>query len=439
MCFTIIGLGSFASWTSPALPYLINKQSEFPVSEIDGSWLSSIFSIGGIVGCWIVPPLLDRWGRKKTALVLAVPQIISWLILILAKNVTLLYISRIIGATSYIAANGVILAYIAEISDKDFRGTLLTYINVSFDVGVLFVVTVGALVSYSNLNLIMLSTPILFILTFIFMPESPYFYVICNEDNKARDSLIKLRRNINEETILLELKEIRDDIDKISCAENKLKVVFCNKVNRRAMIIVLVAFFAKHYSGYLTILAYTQDIFTYSGFSLKPELSSIVVACIKVLSGLLGVKIVDKLGRRILMLYTGIFASLSLGIIATFFLLKFYLKMENLSYISWLPLFALILYQVVCSFGIASIPNILMGELFPSEIKGMAMCCAFVIIDIYTFPVTLGFQPLNSVLGVYSTFYMFSVCCLIGTIIVYKIAPETKGKSLQEIQNLLLH
>ena len=340
---------------------------------------------------------------------------------------------------TYIAGSGIIIAYIGEIADKSFRGTLFTYYNVSFDLGVLFVVTVGAFLSYNAMNLVMLSTPILFVATFSLMPESPYFYLIQSQEDKARKNLIKLRGNQNLHKIPSELEKIKLAIaEGKRCKESTIRDVFFNQFHRKAMLIVLVAFFAKHYSGYLIILAYTQDIFSFSGFSLEPKYSTIIMACIKVISGIIGVKAVDFFGRRILMLWTGILAAMFLGIVSLFFFLKFYLKIESLSAgISWLPLLALVCYQVVCSFGIASIPNILMGELFPPEIKGIAICYAFVIIDIYTFPVTFGFEPLNDAVGVYTTFFMFAVCCFVGTIVVYWITPETKGKTLEEIQELL--
>lgn len=161
------------------------------------------------------------------------------------------------------------------------------------------------------------------------------------------------------------------------------------------------------------------------------------MACIKVISGIIGVKAVDYVGRRILILWTGILASIFLGIVSLFFFSKFYLEIDNLSGISWLSLFALVCYQVICSFGIASIPNILMGELFPPEIEGIAICCAFVIIDLHTFSVTFGFESLNDAVEVYTTFFIFAVRCFAGTLVAFWITPETKGKTLEEIQDLL--
>lgn len=169
---------------------------------------SSIFSIGGIAGCWIAPPLLNRFGRKNTLLLLALPQLASWIMLVLAKAVSVFYISRSIGSATYIAANGVKLAYIGEIADKSFGGTLFTYFNVSFDLGVLFVLTVGAFFSYNAMNFIMLATPTLFVVTALFIPESPNFYVIRGQDDKARKSLIKLRGRQNMHRISSELEKI---------------------------------------------------------------------------------------------------------------------------------------------------------------------------------------------------------------------------------------
>ena len=433
----MVGLGTAALWSSPALPYLKSNESEIDLSSKEASWVASIFSIGAIAGYLIYPFFMDRIGRKYTLLLLAIPQIASWVTIILAKNASALYVARFISGLGYCAGFATQSIYISEITEKSVRGLVLVCSKLNLEIGSLLVVTVGAFCSYKSMNLIMLLTPLLFFVTFIFMPETPYFHLINGNHEKAIKSVSKLRRTKNLGIIEPEINRIKKAIVEGESNKNGLQLIFSQRRCRKALVITTVAWLTTGFSGSAAIDSFTQDILIESGFSFDPEYATILVVGVKIIGGLIGSQLIENVGRRVLYLCAGILGFFSLGIVGLFFFLKIYLQIENLSLVSWVPLFGLIIFEMVSAGSLSTTPIVLTVELFPTEVKSVASAITFVIFEIIAFFITLSFSGFNEIVGIYTTFWIYGTCCIVGTSIVYCIAPETKGKSLEEIQEIL--
>ena len=434
----MIGLGAADVWTSPALPHLESNESEIKVSSTEASWIASLLHVGAIFGYMLYPYMIDSIGRKNTLLLLIIPQLASWILTIFAKDVYSLYAARIICGLGYCAGYAVQGIYISEISSKSIRGILLLCSEVNYQIGTLMLLTIGALCSYKVMNLSMLSTPILFLITFIFMPDSPHYYLQKGSDKKALESISRLRGTKKLNILEPEITKIKKAIiEGQQSNKNAMGQLFENKRYRKALLIVLIANATKGLSGSFAIGTYTQQIFTDSGFSLSPEFSTILVAVVKIIAGLVGSQLIEYVGRRFLYLYAGIVGSFSLGIVGFFFFLKFYWKIEDLSGFSWLPLVGLASFQIVSAASLNSIPVILTLELFPTEVKSLASAIAFLVFELFVFFITLIFDGFNEIVGIYTTFLIYGICCFTGTCTIFCITPETKGKSLEEIQELL--
>lgn len=435
---TMVGLGASDSWTSPALPHLQSNESELQLSPKEAPWIASLLHIGAIIGYLIYPYLIDTMGRKKTLLLFFLPQITSWVLTIYAKNVYTLYVARTIAGIGYCGGFAVVSVYISEISAKSVRGICMFVSKISYEIGGLIVVSIGAFFAYEEMNVSMLALPLIFFVTFIFMPETPHYFLKRGNNEKAIESLLKLRGAKNHKCVEFEINSVRSAMLQEENDENIFQAFLADKRYRKALLIVFVANVTKGLSGSYAIGNYSQQIFSYSGFTLKAEYATIIVVALKIIAGIIGSQLIEKVGRRVLYFYSGILGGLSLIMVGLFFFIKFYLKMDNLTAISWLPLFGLTCFQVASAASLNPIPIILTVELFPTKIRSFASAVAFISFESFVFLITFAFDPLNQIVGIYTTFWIYAFCCMVGTFIVYRITPETKGKSLEEIQDLLM-
>lgn len=173
-----IGVGSSLAWTSPVLPKLAAKDSWFPVSEDEGSWVSSLLAIGAIAGALPAGPLADKLGRKKALLLLAGPFLLSWVMITFARNVWILYTARFTGGISVGASCVLVPTYIAEIASPSARGTLGAMFQLFLAFGIVLTFVLGSTVSYTVLGIICGLVEVVFIATFFWMPESPMWLVV---------------------------------------------------------------------------------------------------------------------------------------------------------------------------------------------------------------------------------------------------------------------
>ena len=398
------------SWTSPALPHLTSEKSEFPVTETQGAWIASLVNVGMIFGYIINALIIDKIGRKKTLLVLSIPQITACISIVLARNWVVLYISRIIIGIGYGGGLCATNTYLGEIGSQNNRGIFLSLIKLSLNFGIFFVMFLGAYLTYNTMNLVLLSLPLIFIVSFPFMPDSFHFL--------ERKGETLYNWNDNEKN------------------ESRLKNLFCVTKNRKALIIVCLIFATENLSGHGAVMAYTQEIFDYSPSSISAEYATLIFGGAKIIATLFSTQIIERVDRKVLFLGSGILATMAQLISAIFFLMKFNFKVD-VSSVSWVPIFAITTYEFVGNIGIGSMGFVYSGELFSPDVRGLGTTFTYIVFDGISFLVKLQFYAVVHTIGISGTFFLFSALCIIGTGIVFYIAPETRGKSLEEIQKIL--
>lgn len=146
--------------------------------------------------------------------------------------------------------------------------------------------------------------------------------------------------------------------------------------------------------------------------------------------------LVDRLGRRVLLLFSIFVMMLCLSLLTAYFYTKVDLRMD-LNHLDRLPLISLCVYMFALSMGMAPLPWLLVGEIFPSQIRGCACSVACLFNWICVFVVTKGLTSLAPEIGMAKVFALFTVCCLVGFAYIYVLLPETKGKSLEQIRVML--
>ncbi|XP_043484609.1 facilitated trehalose transporter Tret1-like [Leptopilina heterotoma] len=435
-CLIRLGFGTIIYWPSPSIPHLTSSNSKFTITTDEASWVVSLSSIGNIIGFLLYPVFVNRIGRKYTMLLFAIPQVFSWLIIYYASNVHHLYIARILAGMGYSAAYVVDIIYVGEIAKKNIRGFLIILGKISFCLGSLIVVALGAFVSYDNMNLILFLISLIFIVTFSFMPESPYFYIKINRDEDALKSLAKLRGARDTNSLKQEIETMKEGVGENVSKTYFLKKLFGNRSNLKAFLISTLSFLAFSFSGSTAIASHTQIVVGHFESPLKPEQASVLIMIVALVSSIVISPIPDWLGRRILTLWYGIIVGLSSFIIAGLFFYKFHFN-GDLSSIYWISFVLFFIYVVFSGGGLFCLSHILVAELFSLQIKSSATCLIHILWSIIEFCVQLNFEQLMIVFKIYGLFFIYSIMTLVITFSNYLIMPETKGKTLEEIQNLL--
>lgn len=327
----------------------------------------------------------------------------------------------------------VVQIYVGEISSTSNRGSLLNFIHIFIHLGAIFVYTLGYLISHNSLNIILSLIPMLYALGFQLMVESPPFLMRNEKFKEAEAALYCLRDNkklFENELILLR----NNSCDTVS--NKTFNELLRIKSTRRAMIIMCTQFFFFQMSGFNAIKFYAQTIFEEAGMSnLHPGVAAIIYASVLTLSACLATIIARHFDRRVMLCFFNFFCACSLIVIGGYFHMQ--KKALDISGFKWIPLFAVCVYSIAFSLGTASVTWSLLGELFTIEAKKTIASFAQVINHGLTFIIVLTFTTLVERFGIENIFYVFGLATFADIIFAYFIIPETRGRSIDEIQNQL--
>ncbi|XP_060527765.1 facilitated trehalose transporter Tret1-like [Cylas formicarius] len=427
-----ICLGMVFSWTSSAL---VTLTAEIGITQIQGAWIGSLVTLGAFVGAIPAGPLANKFGRKSFLQVVIIPLFLSWiLIAYLYHHVWVVYLARFLAGLSGGAVSVAAPMYVAELAHVSIRGTLGTFFQVQITVGILIGYLMGGMITdIRTLSLSSSVLPVVFMLCFVFIPESPVF--LCSKDKmeEARQSLIWFRGEIYE--IEDELAAIVDDLKESKKNQTKLSDLVRDKATVKALIIALGLMIFQQLSGVNAVLFYANNIFENSGSSLSPSGSSILIGIVQVLATLGSTILIDRAGRKLLLVVSEFVMTLSIASLGSYFYLS---QFRNLSDYSFIPLVSVAVFIISFSIGIGPIPWMIMGELFTPDIKGPASSISASLNWFLAFTVTNQFANMTQWFGTGGTFLMFALVCAIGTAFISIMLPETKGKSLEEVRNELL-
>jgi SP family facilitated glucose transporter-like MFS transporter 8 len=428
-----MAVGTVLAWTSPVLPELQSANSTLPISPEEGSWIGSLVAVGAIAGAVPAGYFADRFGRKLVILALSAPFLLSWILIVAAKSVGILYVARLIAGFATGAISVVAPMFIGEIAESSVRGALGSFFQVMLTIGILYTYTVGAIADYTWLGILCGLIPVAFFITFLRVPESPTYLMKNYKTDGAKKSLQYYRGSSY--NVWKELQELEKDISESTKDKASIRDLVSSGGTRKALIISLGLMVFQQLSGINAVIFYSVDIFDAAGSTLNPNVAAIIVAVVQVVVTYTASAIVDRAGRRLLLLLSASVMGLCLAILGLYFHLKN--KGNDVTGIGWLPLMCVTVFIVMFSLGFGPLPWMMMGELFAPNVKGVASSIAVCTNWTLVFLVTFSFGKLIDGLGEHSTFWSFAVICGVATVFIYYLVPETKGKSLTEIQRIL--
>ncbi|XP_065350463.1 facilitated trehalose transporter Tret1-like [Cloeon dipterum] len=438
----IATLGSFAAgtvmaWTSPTLPLLTGPSSPLPITPDEGSWVGCLMAVGALCGALPAGIVADTIGRRRAMQCVALPMLISWVLIILASSVGWLYAARIIAGLGVGAVSVVAPIYVGEIAASSIRGSLGGFFQMQLTIGILFAYLFGAAVPYLWLNILSGCVPLIYIITLFFIPESPQHLLAKNNRREAERSLRRLRGAgcyIDEELRQMQTALDRQRAESTTQME-AFKSIFTERAARKALLIGLGLMLFQQLSGINAVIFYTVSIFEAAGSTLSPSVSTIIVGVVQVVVSFIATLLVDRAGRRVLLFVSASVMALCLAALGVYFHL---LDTDvDVSSYGLIPLASVVLFIVMFSVGFGPIPWTMLGELFPAKIKGAASALACVENYVLVFTVTKSFQPLVEAVGSAATFGIFAGICVVAVLFTVFVVPETKGKTLEEIQQEL--
>lgn len=434
----IVTIGAFSmgcviGYASPAGPLLMANSTDGRPSLTDeqNNWFGSSMAIGAIFGGPVCGIGLTTIGRKGTMVASSVPFVSGWLIIAFAKNFAMLMVGRIVTGFCSGISSMVITTYIGEYASASIRGILGSSFQLMVTLGVLYAMGIGAFVgSWEVLAGVCAVPPALYFILLFFVKESPVYLLTKGKEDKAAASLQYFRgSNYNIQT---ELDMMRESIEEAKRNKASFRDLL-KPYNLKPLLISIALMFFQQFSGINPVLFNLSIIFQDAGSSLKAAYCSIIISVVQVAATLFAVVVMDKAGRKLLLVASSSVMALSLVVLGVFFYEKMVDESWAVGTLGWLPLVALITFILSFSYGYGPIPWLMMSELFASNVREVAASVATLCNWTLSFIVTVMFLPLKNEIGDHGIYWVFSGICVLNLIFCVSVVPETKGKTLEEI------
>ncbi|XP_047984559.1 facilitated trehalose transporter Tret1 isoform X1 [Leguminivora glycinivorella] len=425
-------VGFSSAYTSPALVTMQNDTS-INVSEEEASWVGGLMPLAALAGGVFGGPLVDYIGRRRTILFTAPPFFVAWIFIATATSVQLVLTGRAICGVCVGIGSLAFPVYLGETIQPEVRGVLGLFPTAIGNIGILLCYTAGKYLDWSQLAYLGAALPVPFFILMLLIPETPRWYVNNNRLEDAKKALQWLRGK--NAVIDNEIRDIQLTEAETQDSESTIRELFSKKSMKSICISLgLMAF--QQLSGINAVIFYTVKIFKMSGSSVDENLSTIIVGIVNFVSVFIATGLIDRCGRKILLYISSVSMILTLVILGTFFHVRDSMGLD-VATLGWLPLTSLMVYLLGFSMGFGPIPWLMMGEILPAKIRGPAasICTAFN--WLCTFGVTKSFHNLLDAIGPNGAFWLFGCICFVGLFFVVVCVPETRGKSLEQIENKL--
>ena len=419
----------------------------FQLDALQQGWYVGCALVGSIVGVLFAGILSDKLGRKLTMVISAVLFSTSALGCALSADFTQLVIYRIIGGVGIGVVSIVSPLYISEVAVAQYRGRLVSLYQLAVTVGFLGAYLVnyqllawaesGTQLSVDWLNKIFITEvwrgmlgmetlpALLFFIIIFFIPESPRWLIVRGKELKAVNILEKIYNSITE------AKSQLNETKSVLTSETKSEWSLLMKPGIfKAVIIGVCIAILGQFMGVNAVLYYGPSIFENAGLSGGDSLFyQVLVGLVNTLTTVLALVIIDKVGRKKLVYYGVSGMVVSLILIGLYFLFG-----DSLGVSSLFLLIFFLFYVFCCAVSICAVVFVLLSEMYPTKVRGLAMSIAGFALWIGTYLIGQLTPWMLQNLTPAGTFFLFAVMCVPYMMIVWELVPETTGKSLEEIE-----
>lgn len=401
-------------------------QSYFTLNELELGWGTGSLVLGAMLGALGSGALTDRFGRRRVLIYVALLFALSCLGSAISHTFTLFVLSRIMGGLSVGAASVLSPMYVAEVAPKRVRGTLVSVYQLTIVIGIL----ISYIINYSLYGMEddwrwMFATgilpSILFFLGLFMIPESPRWLYLKGHREESRAVIVKIAGKAAAD---VEIEEIRKTLETHE-SEGGLRDLLSPSMRKAALVGLLLAGFVQ-LDGMNSVVNYAPKIFKSAGFEIKNALlNTSFIGFVNFIFTFVAIVVIDKVGRKTLYLIGSLGMSLMLLCLAA----TFFLHVEGI--LTMVFILAFVAFFAAC---IGPVFWTLVAEIFPNRIRGKAVALASAVQWSVYFLVALLFPSLLEMVGGGFSFLFFAAWCLLQFIVVKYYLPETRGKSLEEIE-----
>ncbi|HZC44384.1 MAG TPA: sugar porter family MFS transporter [Acidobacteriaceae bacterium] len=402
-------------------------RKDFQLSTFQEEVVVSAVLLGAVAGAAFGGKLADALGRRKLLIQVAILFIIGAIGTALAPTPAWLAIGRVVVGVAIGIASFTAPLYISEVSPPAIRGKLVSLNQLMITLGIV----VSYLADYGLANkeawrwmFGLAAIPALILLIgLLFVPESPRWLMGRSQDEQALAVLQRIRESGD---VSQELAEIKADL---SLQEGSWRELL-NPSLRRPLIIGIGLAIFQQFTGINTVIYYAPTIFQLAGLHSASAaiLATVGVGVVNVLLTIVALRMLDRAGRRPLLLYGLVGMVISLGVLGGAFLLA-----GSSSIVAWLAVISLAVYVACFAIGLGPVFWLLISEIYPLKIRGRAMGVATMMNWGSNLIVALTFLSLLHSLGRSATFWLYAVIGIIAWFFVYRLVPETKGRTLEQI------
>ena len=401
-------------------------KEQFSLSSLQEGWTVSVVLIGCMFGAGLAGPISDRIGRRRLMLVSAALFLVSAVGCALPRTIAEFVVFRFVGGLGIGSAAVLSPLYIAEIAPARVRGALVSVNQLAIVTGILlayFVNWAFAGSGPSNWRWMfgMGAFPsVLFFLLLLRVPESPRWLVKNGREDEARTVLTRA------DSAAAAATGIRDIKDTLALEEGSFRELFRPAFRRPLLIAIVLAVF-QQVTGINAILYYAPRIFEGAGFARMSAIGqSTLVGLVNMLFTVVAIVLADRVGRRPLLLVATGGMGLSLVLLGAAF--KFPVFPASAL------LLIILLYIAFFASAMGPLVWVVMAEIFPIKVRGSAMGLATLVLWFADFLVTLTFPVISDRFHPSTAFWLYAAMCAFDLVFIWFFLPETKGKSLEEIE-----
>lgn len=425
-----LSFGFVLGYSSPAIPNLTTiDDPRLRLDSDQASWFGSIVTVGAAVGGLLGGWMVQRMGRKLTLMASSVPFVFGFTVIVAAQSVWMLYLGRVLTGLASGIASLVVPLYISETAHERVRGLLGSCVQLMVVLGIMGVYLAGLVLDWRWLAVCSSIPPTLMLLVMCCMPETPRYLLSRGRRREAEEALRFLRGpNAPVEWESARIEEAAQD----QGSGFQLSDLRDPGILKPLLLGVFLMVF-QQMTGINAIMFYAESIFEQAHFQ-NGDLGSVLVGVVQVLFTAVAAVIMDRAGRKLLLIISGSSMALSTAAFGVYFYLLE--QPQPQTQLAWLALLSMGVFITGFALGWGPIPWLLMSEILPVKVRGFAGAVCVLTNWTMAFVVTKTFQDMMTLLTSAGTFWLFSSMCVLNLIFTVVFVPETKGKTLEQIEAL---
>ncbi|XP_034238101.1 facilitated trehalose transporter Tret1-2 homolog [Thrips palmi] len=455
------GLGLVLAYSAVLLPQLEAPDSDIKISREQASLVASIVALSVPIGSLVTGPIMEALGRIRTVQLASVPYIVGSVLIATATGFPMLLAGRFLTgiASGTFGANPAIV-YTTEVARPELRGSLISIGPFMVSLGTFVTYIVGAYMHWRTLAWVFAGAPLITLgLMLLCTPESPLWLAAKGRREKALKSVKFLARKDP-----AKLASAEADVDALVLAAEErrasqrsglaafLATLFMQRTGLRPLVVVATLFALQQFCGMYVTLFFAVSFFKDVGSAMDPNLASILVGAIRVVTSVQATFMMRRFGRRPLLLLSASCCALAMAVSGYFAriiangpadgpvalnatLPEDAEALAAAAWVRWVPVVAILVYVYCGMLGLLTIPWTMTAEMFAPRVRSLGQGISVALANVFMFGAVQSYKDLVGLLGgVWAVHWLYAAVALIAVVFVYLFVPETHRRTLAEIE-----